>query len=129
VTLRVGLVIETGFHLTLAVSPNPYVVGVGFAVFGVHAALWTIVTGSLLQRLTPPAMIGRASSTYLFLANAGNAFGAVLGGAVGARFGLTAPYWIGFVVAAVVTATTWRVFDRATIAAAYAVRQPDNLTT
>jgi len=38
-------------------------------------------------------------------------------------------YWIGFVVAAVVTATTWRVFDRATIAAAYAVRQPDNLTT
>ena len=129
VTLRVGLVIETAFHLTLAVSPNPYVVGVGFAVFGVHAALWTIVTGSLLQRLTPPAMIGRASSTYLFLANAGNAFGAVLGGAVGARFGLTAPCWIGFVVAAVVTATTWRVFDRATIAAAYAVRQPDNLTT
>ena len=129
VTLRVGLVIETAFHLTLAVSPNPYVVGVGFAVFGVHAALWTIVTGSLLQRLTPPAMIGRASSTYLFLANAGNAFGALLGGAVGARFGLTSPYWIGFVVAAVVTATTWRVFDRATIAAAYVTRQPDNLTT
>jgi hypothetical protein len=38
---------------------------------------------------------------------------------VATRFGLTAPYWIGFVVAAVVTATTWRVFDRATIAAAY----------
>jgi predicted MFS family arabinose efflux permease len=129
VTLRVGLLIETAFHLTLAVSTSPVVVGVGFAVFGVHAALWTVVTGSLLQRLTPPAMIGRATSTYMFLANAGNAFGALLGGAVGARFGLTAPYWIGFVVAVAVTATTWRVFDRATIAAAYAYRQPDSLST
>jgi hypothetical protein len=72
-------------------------------------------------------MMGRAASTYLFLATAGNAFGALLGGAVAARFGLTAPYWIGFVVAAAVTAATWRVFDRATIAAAYATRQPDPL--
>jgi MFS family permease len=128
VTLRVGLLIETAFHLTLAVSSNPIVVGVAFAVFGVHAALWTIVTGSLLQRLTPAAMMGRAGSTYLFLATAGNAFGALLGGVVAARFGLTAPYWIGFVVAAAVTAATWRVFDRATIAAAYATTQPDSLT-
>jgi MFS family permease len=135
VTLRVGLLIETAFHLTLAVSSSPIVVGVAFAVFGVHAALWTIVTGSLLQRLTPPTMMGRAGSTYLFLATAGNAFGALLGGVVAARFGLTAPYWIGFVVAVAVTAATWRVFDRATIAAAYATSQPqpdpdpDNLTT
>jgi hypothetical protein len=33
---------------------------------------------------------------------------------------LAAPYWIGFVVAVLVTATTWRVFDRRTIAAGYA---------
>jgi MFS family permease len=128
VTLRVGLLIETAFHLTLAVSSSPIVVGVAFAVFGVHAALWTIVTGSLLQRLTPPAMMGRAGSTYLFLATAGNAFGALLGGVVAARFGLTAPYWIGFVVAVAVTAATWPVFDRATIAAAYATSEPDSLT-
>jgi hypothetical protein len=43
-------------------------------------------------------------------------------------FGLCAPYWIGFAVAIAVTATTWRVFDRATIAAAYAHRQRDSLT-
>jgi len=126
VTLRVGLLIETAFHLALAVSSSPIVVGVAFAVFGVHAALWTIVTGSLLQRLTPAAMMGRAASTYLFLATAGNAFGALLGGVVAARFGLTAPYWIGFVVAAAVTAATWRVFDRATIAAAYATRRVES---
>ena len=39
ITLRVGLLIETAFHLTLAVSDSPIVVGVAFAVFGVHAAL------------------------------------------------------------------------------------------
>lgn len=128
ITLRVGLLIETAFHLTLAVSSDAVVVGVAFAVFGVHAALWTIVTGSLLQRLTPAAMMGRATSTYLFLATAGNAFGALLGGAVAAQFGLTAPYWIGFAVAAAVTATTWRVFDRTTIAAAYG-RDSDSLCT
>jgi len=44
----------------------------------------------------------------------------MLGGAVAARFGITAPFWAGFVVAAVVTAATWRVFDRATVAEAYA---------
>ena len=44
----------------------------------------------------------------------------LLGGLVATRFGLTAPYWIGFVVAAAVTAATWRVFDRATMTAAAA---------
>jgi predicted MFS family arabinose efflux permease len=120
ITLRVGLIIETAFHLTLALSTDALVVGAAFAVFGVHAALWTIVTGSLLQRLTPASMMGRVNSTYMFLAAGGNAIGAALGGAVASRFGLAAPYWIGFVVAAAVTAVTWREFTRARIAAAYA---------
>jgi predicted MFS family arabinose efflux permease len=94
-------------------------VGAAFAVFGVHGALWTIVNASIQQRLTPPAMLGRVSSAYFFLAAGGNSLGALLGGVVASRFGLTAPYWIGFVVAAGVTAVTWRVFDRETIAAAY----------
>lgn len=120
VTLRVGLLVETAFHLVLAVSTSPIVVGAAFAVFGVHAALWSIVISSMTQRLTPPAMLGRVHSTFMFLAAGGLAFGALLGGAVATRFGIAAPYWIGFVVAAVATATTWRVFDRATMATAAA---------
>jgi MFS family permease len=120
VTLRAGLVIETAFHLALALSKSPAVIGVAFALFGVHGALWMMVSTSLRQRLTPPAMLGRVNSAYLFLAAGGNAIGALLGGVVASRFGLTAPYWIAFVVAAVVTAVTWREFDRATMAAAYA---------
>ncbi|HLL69629.1 MAG TPA: MFS transporter [Micromonosporaceae bacterium] len=120
VTVRVGLLVETAFHLVMAVSTSPAVVGAALAVFGVHGALWTMVTTSLRQRLTPPAMLGRVNSAYLFIAAGGNALGALLGGLVASRFGLTAPYWIGFVLAAAVTAVTWREFDRRTMAAAYA---------
>jgi len=44
----------------------------------------------------------------------------MLGGLIAARFGITAPYWAGFVVAVLVSAGTWRVFNRATVAEAYA---------
>jgi hypothetical protein len=39
---------------------------------------------------------------------------------IAARFGITAPYWAGFVVAVLVSASTWRVFNRAAVAEAYA---------
>ena len=39
---------------------------------------------------------------------------------IAARFGITAPYWVGFVVAVLVSASTWRVFNRAAVAQAYA---------
>jgi MFS family permease len=119
-TLRVGLLVEAGLHLTLATAHSVWPVGVAFAVFGVHGSLWMIVTLSIRQRVTPAPMQGRVTSVYLFVAAGGNALGAVLGGALAGRFGLTAPYWLGFVVALLVSAATWRVFDRATIAAAYA---------
>jgi MFS family permease len=119
-TIRIGLLIETGQYVVLAASHNAYFVGFVLFAFGVHAALWTIVANSLRQRLTPPEMLGRVASTSLFIAAGGNCVGAVLGGVIAAKFGITAPYWVGFVVAAIVTATTWRVFNRATVAQAYA---------
>jgi MFS family permease len=94
--------------------------GAGLFAFGVHGALWTIVGSSLRQRLTPPEMMGRVASTSLFIAAGGNCVGAVLGGVIAARFGITAPYWAGFVVAALVSAATWRVFNPAAVAEAHA---------
>jgi MFS family permease len=119
-TIRIGLVVEACTHLTLALATNVYVVGAVMAAFGVHAALWTIVGSSLRQRLTPEHMIGRVSSATLFISFGGNSIGALLGGFLAGAFGITAPYWIGFVVAVIVAAATWRVFDRTTVAAAYA---------
>lgn len=119
-TIRIGLLVEALTHLTLALATSVYVVGAVMAVFGIHAALWTIVGTSLRQRLTPPHMLGRVSSANLFISAGGNFAGALLGGALAGAFGITAPYWTGFVVALIVAAATWRVFDRATVAAAYA---------
>ncbi|GAA4524846.1 MFS transporter [Amycolatopsis samaneae] len=119
-TLRIGLVVEAGTHLALAASRDAWLVGVVLFLFGVHGSLWSIVGSSLRQRLTPPDMLGRVSSTSLFIVAGGNCAGALLGGLVAAKFGLTTPYWAGFVVAAIVTAATWHVFDRATVEQAYA---------
>ena len=119
-TIRIGLLVEAGLHLVLATSRSAYFVGAMLFAFGIHAALWTIVANSLRQRLTPPEMLGRVASTSLFIAAGGNCVGAVLGGVIAARFGITAPYWVGFAAAALVSVTTWRVFNRTTIAQAYA---------
>ncbi|MEY9839141.1 MFS transporter [Streptacidiphilus sp. EB103A] len=118
-TVRIGLLIEAGLHLALAASRSSWLIGFALFAFGVHGSLWTIVASSLRQRLTPPHMQGRVGSTNLFIAAGGNCVGALLGGVVAARFGITAPYWAGFAVAVLVSATTWRVFDRATVSAAY----------
>lgn len=119
-TIRIGLVVEACTHLTLALATNVYVVGAVMAAFGVHAALWTIVGSSLRQRLTPEHMIGRVSSATLFISSGGNCAGALFGGFLAGALGITAPYWVGFAVAVIVVAATWRVFDRATVEAAYA---------
>jgi MFS family permease len=119
-TIRLGLLIEAGTHLALATLTSPVLVGVVLFAFGVHGALWGIVGSSLRQRLTPPELLGRVGSTGLFIAAGGNCVGALLGGVVAAAFGITAPYWAGFVVAMVVSVVTWRVFDRETVGAAYA---------
>ena len=118
-TIRIGLLIEAGMHLALATSRSAYIIGVMFFVFGVHGSLWSIVATSLRQRLTPPEMLGRVGATNLFIAAGGNCVGAILGGAIADRFGITAPYWVGFVVAIIVSATTWHVFSRATVSQAY----------
>jgi predicted MFS family arabinose efflux permease len=123
-TIRVGLLVEAGTHLVLATSRSAVVVGGALFLFGVHGALWGMVANSLRQRLAPPDMLGRVSSSTLFVSAGGNCLGAVLGGALASAFGLTAPYWVGFVVAVLVTAATWRVFDRATVSAAYAEPHP-----
>jgi MFS family permease len=119
-TVRIGLLIEAGTHLALAAATSGWIVGLALFAFGIHGSLWTIVSGSLRQRLTPPDMVGRVASANLFLAAGGNCAGALLGGVVASSFGITAPYWIGFVVALGVSAATWRVFSPPEVTAAYA---------
>ncbi|MBF9067221.1 MFS transporter [Streptacidiphilus fuscans] len=127
-TIRIGLLIEAAMHLALATSHSAWLLGVMLFAFGVHGVLWGIVANSLRQRMTPPELMGRVSSSNLFIAAGGNCVGALLGGGLASRFGVAAPYWVGFVVAVGVIAATWHVFDRESVAAAYAT-DPAQATT
>ncbi|MBF5082535.1 MFS transporter [Quadrisphaera sp. INWT6] len=119
-TVRIGLLVEAGMHLALAWSTSTVVVAVALVAFGVHGSLWGIVGTTLRQRLTPPEMLGRVGSATLFTSAGGNCVGALLGGLLAQAAGLTAPYWVGFVLALAVTAATWHVFSQASMAQAHA---------
>jgi MFS family permease len=106
--LRAGLVIETTIHLILAVTRSPVVVVVTMTVFGVHAVVWGIVSTTARQLATPDALMGRVNNVYALASIGGAALGALLGGALAQRFGLTTPFVFAFVGMVIMTVLAWR---------------------
>jgi MFS family permease len=102
--LKFGLVIEAGTQLTLALTRSPFVAGTALLVFGIHSAVWSVLTVSLRQHRTAEEMRGRVNSGYLVLSVGGSAIGAVLGGLLVEGFGVTAPMWFGTALVIVVLA-------------------------
>jgi MFS family permease len=102
--LKVGLVIECGTQLTLALTTSAWVAGTILLVFGVHGSVWSVLTVSLRQHRTDDAVRGRVMSAYNLLSVGGAAIGALLGGALVAWAGITAPMWFGAALVAVVFA-------------------------
>jgi predicted MFS family arabinose efflux permease len=111
--LRVGLVIETCTHLSLALTRVPWIAITTMVVFGAHASLWGILTLSWRQRVVPDALRGRINSGYSLLSVGGAAIGAIGGGLVARGFGITAPFWIAFGGMVLVTVVAWRHFTPA----------------
>jgi MFS family permease len=111
--LRVGLVIETCTHLSLALTRAAWVAVATMVVFGAHASLWGILSVSWRQRVVPDALRGRVNSGYFLFSVGGAAIGALGGGLVARGFGITAPFWIAFAGMVVVTAVAWRRFSPA----------------
>jgi predicted MFS family arabinose efflux permease len=108
--LRVGLLLEAATHVGLALTRDPWVAGGIMAVFGVHALVWSVVTLSLRQRAVPSEMLGRVNGVYYLFSVGGSAVGALLGGIVAHVFGITAPFWIGAALVALLAVVTWRRF-------------------
>ncbi|WP_219418414.1 MFS transporter [Pseudonocardia nigra] len=111
--LRVGLVIETCTHLSLALTTLPWVAVATLVVFGAHAAVWGVITLSWRQRVVPDALRGRVNSGYFLFAIGGSALGALSGGLLARGLGITAPFWIAFAGMAALTAVAWRWFTPA----------------
>jgi MFS family permease len=116
--MRLGLVIETCTHLVLALTRSPLVVGATFALFGFHAMTWSVISVSLRQELIPARLLGRVNSAYALFGFGSLAVGAVAGGLLAARFGLTAPCWCSFTAMSLLTLVAWPVLSTRAVAAA-----------
>jgi MFS family permease len=98
VLLKIGLLIEAGTQLVLALTHSAVVAGLALAVFGVHGAVWTVLTVSLRQERVGDEVRGRVMAAYMVLSIGGAATGSVLGGVLVEINGLTTPMWFGFIV-------------------------------
>ncbi|HYO44078.1 MAG TPA: MFS transporter [Candidatus Limnocylindrales bacterium] len=110
--MRVGLLIETGTHLVLALTTLPAVALLTFVVFGMHAFVWGTTATAVRQRAVPDALLGRVTSVYHVGTMGGIIVGTPIGGLLAREYGITAPFWFGFVGSAVLVTVMWRQFDK-----------------
>ena len=116
--MRVGLLIETGTHLSLALTTSPVVALATLVIFGAHVFVWGTTSTIVRQRAVPEALLGRVSGVYRVANVGGLVIGVPLGGLLAKAFGITAPFWFAFVGSALLVAVLWRKFDRITHAEA-----------
>jgi MFS family permease len=109
--MRAGLIIETLTHLSLALTRIPAVALVIFFVFGAHAFVWGTTATTIRQRAVPDALYGRVSAVYRVGIYGGLVVGAPIGGFLARTFGVTAPFWFGFIGSAILVALLWRSFS------------------
>jgi MFS family permease len=109
--LRGGLLIETFTHLTLALTTSPTVALVTMGVFGAHAFVWGTTSTVVRQRAVPDELLGRVTGVYTVGLIGGLVIGTPIGGLLAREFGITAPFWFGFVGSAVLVIVLWRQFD------------------
>ncbi len=112
--MRAGLVVETVTHLVFAASTSRALVFSTFFVFGVHEAAWGTTAHTIRQRAVPNELQGRVASVYMMAVFGSLVAGSALGGVMAGIWGLTAPFWFGFVGSAVLLAALWRTFGHLT---------------
>ena len=116
--LRLAIVIEAATPAAIALSGSPLVVGAVLVLFGVHAIVWGALLTSLRQELTPDRLRGRVGSVHALIEYGTAAPGALLGGLLATRFGLTAPFWLGATTGVLLIPFVWSTFSQAAVSAA-----------
>lgn len=109
--MRAGLLIETGTHLILALTTSPLVALATLVAFGAHGFIWATTATVVRQRAVPDELLGRVGGVYRVAIVGGMVIGTPLGGLIAGAYGITAPFWFGFVGSAVLVAVLWRQFD------------------
>jgi MFS family permease len=108
--MRTGLLIETATHLVLAVTTSPAIALATMVVFGAHAFVWGTTSTVVRQRAVPNELLGRVTGVYRVAVVGGIVIGTPIGGLLATSFGITAPYWFGFIGSALLVAILWPQF-------------------
>ncbi len=109
--MRVGLLIETATHLSLALTTSSVVALGTLVVFGAHAFVWGTTSTVVRQRAVPDELLGRVTGVYRVAIVGGIVIGTPIGGLLARNYGITAPFWFGFIGSALLVAVLWRRFD------------------
>jgi MFS family permease len=112
--MRVGLLIETATHLVLALTTSPQIALATMVVFGAHAFVWGTTSTVVRQRAVPDEFLGRVTGVYKVGVVGGMVIGTPIGGLLARSFGISAPFWFGFIGSALLVAVLWRQFDHIT---------------
>ena len=105
--MRAGLVIETGTHLTLALTSTAAVAAAVLFVFGIHEAAWGTTAVTIRQRAVPTELQGRVSAAYMLGVFGGLVVGSALGGLIAQAWSVTGVFWFAFVGSAVFVVLIW----------------------
>lgn len=105
--MRIGLIIETLTHLSLALTTSPAFALAVFLVFGAHAFIWGTTSITVRQRAVPIELQGRVGSVNGLGTYGGMVVGAALGGLIANRWGVTGPFWFAFVGSAIFVVIIW----------------------
>ena len=108
--MRGGLIIETLTHLTLAVTTLPAVAFGTLVLLGVHEFAWGTTSTVVRQRAVPDGLLGRVGGVYRVANVGGLVIGTPIGGLLARTFGITAPFWFGFIGSLVLVVVLWRQF-------------------
>jgi MFS family permease len=109
--MRAGLFIETSTHLVLAITTSAVIALATFVVFGAHEFIWGTTATVIRQRAVPDALLGRVTGVYQVGLIGGLVVGTPIGGLLARTFGITAPFWFGFIGSALLIVVLWRQFD------------------
>lgn len=106
--MRVCLLLEVVMHLGFAVTTVPWVALAIMFGFGAYAFVWGTLSQAVRQRAVPMELQGRVGAVYAVGVFGGMVVGSGLGGVLADVWGVTAPFWVGFVGSAVLLALVWR---------------------
>lgn len=108
--MRVGLLSETLTHLVFALITSPAIALAVMFVSGAHGFVWNTTSVVIRQRAVPNELLGRVGGVYRTASLGGLVIGTPIGGLLAGQFGITAPFWFGFVGSALLVTLLWRQF-------------------